>query len=692
MSLTVLDGSTFCVCDERGDVDGLATASGFFASDTRFLSRSVLTLGGVRLDPLSHEHSTPHLASFVLRNPLVGDLQPNELVIERERFVGDCMEERIVVQNHSHRRVEVELGLELAADFADIFVVKDLEPGFGRPLDVKLPTARPPERAADGTLVFSDGSFSGRTVVHLSESFDASDGVVRFALKLEPGARWRLVVGVQAELEGVAPLAAASFAHELDDERRRAEQSWTEWQRSAPVLRAGWDDLVHTWNRSLADLAALRMRVPELADGELLAAGTPWFMTVFGRDTLVSSFQTLLLGPDLAAATLRVLAATQSTSDDAERDAEPGKIIHELRRGKAALAWTDRYYGTADATPLFLILLSELWRWTDDPALPLELEAAARRALDWIDGPADPDGDGFVEYERRSSNGIRNQTWKDSEDSMAFHDGTLAQAPIAPVEVQGYVYDAKLRMSEIAREVWRDDALAAKLESDAAELRRRFDEAFWLEDRGFYALGLDREKRPLDSLTSNLGHLLWSGIVPERRRKTVADQLMGDSLWSGWGVRTMAVGEGAYNPLVYHDGTVWPHDNSLVAWGLAQSGRPDKAARILRAMVEAAAHFDYRLPEVFAGFSRRHTAFPVVYPTASSPQAWAAATPILLLQAVLRLVPDRAERVLRSEASHVPDWLEGFSLTGVQAFGRRWTVRVEDGVVSVEPTEARQPV
>jgi glycogen debranching enzyme len=688
LSLTVLDGSTFCVCDERGDVDGLATASGFFASDTRFLSRSVLTLGGARLDPLSHDHSTPHLASFVLRNPLAGDLQPNELVIERERFVGDCMEERIVVENHSQRRVDVELGLELAADFADIFVVKDLEPGFGRPVDVKLPPTRPPERADDGTLVFSDGAFSGRTVVHLSESFEASDGVARFALSLEPGVRWRLVVGVQAELDGAAPLAAASFARELDDERRRAAESWTQWQGTAPVLRADWDDLVHTWNRSLADLAALRMRVPELADGELLAAGTPWFMTVFGRDTLVSSLQALLLGPELATGTLRVLAATQATTDDAERDAQPGKIIHELRRGKAALAWTDRYYGTIDATPLFLVLLSELWRWTDDPTLPRELEDPARRALEWIDGPADADGDGFVEYERRSSHGIRNQTWKDSEDSMAFHDGTLALAPIAPAEVQGYVYDAKLRIAEIAREVWGDEVLAERLESDAAELRRRFDEAFWLEDRGFYALGLDREKRPVDSLTSNLGHLLWSGIVPEHRREAIADLLMGEALWSGWGVRTMAAGEGAYNPLVYHDGTVWPHDNSLVAWGLAQSGRPDNAARILRATVEAATHFDYRLPEVFAGFAREHTAFPVVYPTASSPQAWAAATPVLLLQAVLRLVPDRAERTLRSDASSVPEWLEGLSLTGVHAFGRPWTVRVEGGAVSVEPTAA----
>ena len=690
MPLTVLDGSTFCVCDERGDVDGLATASGFFASDTRFLSRSVLTLSGARLDPLSHDHSTPQLASFVLRNPLVGDLQPNELVIERERFVGDCMEERIVVENHGRRQVDVELALEFAADFADIFVVKDLEPGFGRPVEVTLPEALPPRRSADGTLVFSDDSFAGRTAVHLSEEFEESDGVARFALSLEPGARWRLVVGVQAELEGVEPLAAESFARELDEERRAATRSLTQWQSSAPVLTAAWDDLVHTWNRSLADLGALRMRAPELADGYLLAAGTPWFMTVFGRDTIISSLQTLLLGPELAAGTLRVLAATQATEDDAERDAEPGKIIHELRRGKAALAWVDRYYGTIDATPLFLVLLSELWRWTDDPALPLELEGAARRALGWIDGPADRDGDGLVEYDRRSSHGIRNQTWKDSEDSMAFRDGTLALSPIAPVEVQGYVYDAKLRMAELAREVWRDDALASRLEGDAAELRGRFDDVFWLEDRGSYALGLDREKRPIDSLTSNVGHLLWSGIVPDERQATLGELLMGDDLWSGWGVRTMAVGEGAYNPLVYHDGTVWPHDNSLVAWGLARSGRPADAARILRATVEAAAHFDFRLPEVFAGFARGHTGFPVVYPTASSPQAWAAATPVLLLQAVLGLVPDRATRELRSEAACVPEWLDGLSLSGVHAFGRRWTARVEGGAVAVEPRESER--
>ena len=688
MPLTVLDGSTFCVCDERGDIDGIATASGFFASDTRFLSRSVLTLGGERLEPLSHDQPAPHIAAFVLRNPIADGLEPNELSIERERFVGDCMEERIVVENHGRRHVAVELGLELEADFADIFVVKELEPGFGWDSDQKLPPSRPIERSGNGTLVFVDGTYPARTIVHLSEPFSDAGATARFALSLAPGDRWRLVVGVQPQLDGVAPLPAASFARELDEERRRAAESHEAWRASAPRLRARWDDLVHTWNRSVADIASLRMHVGPSDAGRLLAAGTPWFMTVFGRDTIISSLQTLLFGPELAASTLRVLASTQSTEDDAERDAEPGKIIHEMRHGKAALAWTDRYYGSVDATPLFLVLLSELWRWTDDPTLPLELEDNVRSALAWIDGPADRDGDGFVEYEMRARHGIRNQTWKDSESSMAFHDGTLAQAPIAPVEVQGYVYDAKLRVAELAREVWRDAATAERLEREAAELRQRFDQAFWVEERGFYALGLDREKRQIDSLTSNVGHLLWSGIVAEHRRAAVAGALMDERLWSGWGVRTMAADEGAYNPLVYHNGTVWPHDNSLVAWGLARTGRFHDVARILHTLIEAAAHFQYRLPEVFAGFPRHRTRFPVVYPTASSPQAWAAATPVLLLQIVLGLAPDRREGALRSEGAEVPEWADGLVLDGARAFGQRWTVRVDGGAVTVEPGQS----
>jgi glycogen debranching enzyme len=358
--------------------------------------------------------------------------------------------------------------------------------------------------------------------------------------------------------------------------------------------------------------------------------------------------------------------------------------VHELRRGKTARIWTDRYYGTVDATPLFLVLLSELWRWSGDDGTVLELEQAARRALDWIDSFGDRDGDGFVEYLRRGSHGIDNQNWKDSWNSMVFHDGSLARAPIAPVEVQGYVYDAKLRMAELARRVWRDEATAVRLEGEAATLRERFDAAFWLPERGWYALGLDADKRPVDALASNMGHLLWSGIVPADRTAEVAAKLVWGPLWSGWGVRTLAADEFAFDALAYHNGTVWPHDNSLVALGLAHAGRREEAERVVRALLDCAPFFEYRLPELFAGGERRRDEPPGVVPTSARPQAWAAGTPLLLLRAQLGLEPDPDARVLRVTADSLPAWLEGFALDRVPAFGRRWRVRVENGTASVE--------
>jgi glycogen debranching enzyme len=538
----------------------------------------------------------------------------------------------------------------------------------------------------DGTTaVFADPSFPARTIVHFSQPCVIDGSVVRFPVELDRRESWVLEMSVQPLLAGDTPLAADEFAPHREEERLRADASLDEWHRLTPRLRSPWSDLEQTWRHSVADLAALRMRVPGYDFGVVPAAGTPWFMTVFGRDTLICCLQTMLFGPELSAGALRVLAALQSEEDDPQRDAEPGKIIHEMRRGKAASSWAGRYYGSVDSTPLFLILLSEHYRWTGDRSLPCELEAAARRALAWIDGAGDADGDGFVEYARRAPQGIRNQSWKDSESSMVFHDGTLAQAPIASVEVQGYVYDAKLRVAELAREVWSDPALADALERDARELQRRFDESFRVG--GFYVLGLDRDKRPIDAVASNMGHLLWSGIVPPERRDDVVDMLMSDRLWSGWGVRTLAADEEGYNPLVYHNGTVWPHDNSLIAWGLANVGRTKELHLLVRRTIEAAAQFEHRLPEVFAGFSRRRTGVPVEYPTASRPQAWAAATPVLLMRALLGLRPDRDAGVLTATADDLPDWAEGLCIENVRALGKTWVVRVENGAAHVEHDE-----
>jgi glycogen debranching enzyme len=411
----------------------------------------------------------------------------------------------------------------------------------------------------------------------------------------------------------------------------------------------------------------------------------PWFMTVFGRDTAITSLQTLLLGPELASGALDVLAHLQATEDDPSIDAEPGKIVHEVRNGRAAESWFARYYGSLDSTPLFLVLLAETFRWTDDTALVTRLRGSALRALEWIDRYGDADGDGFLEYQRRTERGLANQSWKDSGDSQRFHDGRLAEPPIAPVEVQGYVYDAKRGLAEIARQAWRDPALADRLDRDADTLRDRFNEEFWVDERGgFYALALDAEKRKVDSRCSNMGHLLWSGIVPEERVAAVADQLLAESLWSGWGIRTMAADEAAYNPLSYHNGTVWPHDSALAAWGLARHGHVEAARRVARSLIEAAGHFQWSLPEVFAGFARAETPFPIAYPTAARPQAWAAGTPILLLRVLLGIEPDRPrQRLITTVQDEVPSWLDGLRLEAVRAFGRAWTVAVERGTVHV---------
>ena len=677
MRLTLLDGSTFVVCDERGDLDGVAAASGFFAADTRFLSRSVLTIDGVRGEPVSFEQGAPHVGVFDLR-------WPSGLEARRELFVGQGLEETITVSNRSNRDVDAVLTLELASDFADIFAVKRVEE-LGAPGTSEVAPSRPERWKDAGTVEFADEGFPARTLVHLAPAPDEADGGTACCrLRLAPGEQWQLLVGVQWLLNGTPELDAAAFEKRLREDRRERDASLEEWWRSAPTLQAPADDgLERTWTQSLADLAALRLRWT--GSGMIPAAGLPWFMTLFGRDTLITSLQELLVGPEPAAASLRALAEAQADVDDPERDAEPGKIVHELRRGKTALIWTDRYYGTVDATPLFLVLLSELWRWTGDDAIVLELEHAARRALDWIDTYGDRDGDGFVEYLRRGSHGIDNQNWKDSWNSMVFHDGAVAHAPIAPVEVQGYVYDAKLRVAELARRVWADDELAARLEREASALRERFDDAFWLEEHGWYAMGLDRDKRPIDALASNMGHLLWSGIVPAERVAEVAARLTSGPLWSGWGVRTLADDEAAYDAREYHNGSVWPHDNSLIALGLAHAGRPEEAGRIVRALIDASPFFDYRLPEHFAGTERRDPTAPESVPSSARPQAWAAGTPLLLLRAQLGLEPDQDARALRVTADTLPAWIEGLAVDGIRAFGRRWRVRVENGVATVEP-------
>ncbi len=530
-------------------------------------------------------------------------------------------------------------------------------------------------------LAEGDGR-GGRTQVVLSRGGECEDGLVRFPVSLAPHEAWDVRVDVVVSLEGeVRPTDLVELR--FGTERSRVRASLEAWSMKLPRLTTDWDVLRHSFDQSVADLAALRLRAGE-GPGLLPAAGMPWFMTVFGRDTVITSLQTMVLGPELAVSALETLAELQSQVDDPSIDAEPGKIVHELRAGRAAENWFSRYYGTVDATPLYLVLLSEVWRWTGDDALANRLREPALAALEWIDRYGDRDGDGFVEYERRS-NGLENQSWKDSGDSQRFRDGRIAAPPIAPAEVQGYVYDAKLRLAELARAAWRDEQLATRLEREAKELAVRFDAAYWVDDRGgYYALALDGEKRRVDALCSNVGHLLWSGIVPPERAAALVDALMRHELWSGWGIRTMSKSDAAYSPLSYHNGTVWPHDSAIVAWGLARYGFRAEMRRIAHALLDASGHFAWSLPEVFAGFDRSETPFPIAYPSAARPQAWAAGTPILLLRLLLGLEPDVDGRRLRTLPGWEPEAGAQIVIDGVHAFGRTWRVASTPDALTVE--------
>jgi glycogen debranching enzyme len=683
VALTILEGSVFCICDEQGDIG--EETSGLFAHDTRFLSLLKLTVNGATPLLLSWGKVEYFSAAFFMRNPLAGGLPQDCLSIARERFVGAGMQDRFSLENESMETISFEVALEIGADFADIFAVKDHDFALGHPLNAApLPDPAPLRFDEQGNqFVIEDRDDGARTQVILSRLGEVDGSRVSYRVELEPRERWDLTLDIRPSLDG-SELSPRIADQHFGEEMTRVRDSLSAWQLRVPQIRASWDSLGRCFHQSVSDLASLRMRGGN-GKGRLPAAGMPWFMTVFGRDTIITSLQTLLFGPELARGALEALAELQSRVDDPSIDAEPGKIVHEVREGKAARTWFPAYYGTVDATPLYLILLSEVWRWTDDSTLVRSLREPALRALKWIDEFGDRDGDGFVEYERRSERGLANQSWKDSGDSQRFSDGTLAATPIAPCEVQGYVYDAKRRCAELAREVWRDRGLADRLAGEADELRQRFDEAYWVDARGgYYALALDRDKRRVDSLCSNIGHLLWSGIVPPERVDAIVDSLMGLDLWSGWGVRTMSYADAGYNPLSYHNGTVWPHDNSLIAWGLARYARWPEAHKIVQRTLEAAAYFGYQLPEVFAGLGRHETPFPIAYPTAARPQAWAAGTPVLLLQLLLGLQPDRRRQVLESVAPlELPSWAGSIRLTGVRAFERTWDVRLEDGRVRV---------
>ncbi|GII26053.1 aminotransferase [Planosporangium mesophilum] len=655
--VNILEGITFVVSDMRGDITpDPDEPAGLFYRDMRHLSRWQVRLNGNQLDALSGEAVEYDEAVFFLVEP-TGTIYRNPTVsLLRRRNVGDGMRESLELTNHSVEPLPLELSILFGADFADIFEVKDRLQKTGRSYRRVGPD--------QVTLGYERGDFRRETMIRATDAF-YTDESVTFRIMLQPRETWRTEVEVAVATANLRPTVRR--AHEPN-----MPYGLQEWLDAAPRLESGWDDLRRIYHGSLVDLAALRFYPDTIPESSLPAAGLPWFMALFGRDSLITSYQALPFVPEMCRTTLRALAAQQATEIDDFRDAEPGKILHELRHGERAYfreAPQSPYYGAADTTPLFLIVLDEYERWTGDRETVQALEGPARAAVTWMEKYGDLTGDGFISYlSRNPESGLRVQCWKDSQNSIVYPDGTPAPLPQATCEIQGYAYDARRRTARLARECWGDLGLADRLERDADALRKRFHEIFWLPDEGFYALARDGEGRPVPTLASNIGHLLWSGIVPDENVDAVVGHLMGENLFSGWGVRTVADGQPAYNPMEYHNGTVWPHDSALIAMGLTRYGRHTEAARLAEAMLEAAAYFQYRLPEALVGFDRKATGVPIGYASACSPQAWASGTPLLLLRSMMGLEPRRDG--LGVDA-HVPLRFGHLALSGIPGWWGR---------------------
>jgi glycogen debranching enzyme len=633
--IKILDGNTFVVSDRRGDIEAsLTDPTGLFSFDTRFLSRWVLTVNGERLNPLSVDDLQYFETRFFLV-PGTGTVYVDaKLSVVRQRAVGGGFHEQLTILNHDDKPAGLVVRVEAASDFADLFEVKDALEKKGNYVS----------RIEQGKLLLSyeRGTFSRSTTISATAPARVDKHGLTFDARLEPHGTWTTEIEVAAG--PAVPVRKTRRARSAREGRRESmEANLKRWVADAPRLECDWEPLRVTYRRSIVDLAALRFSPPITPGKSLPAAGLPWFMTMFGRDSIFTSLQALPFTPELAATTLRVLGLWQGTRVDDFRDEDPGRILHEMRYGEMT-AFEERphspYYGCADATALYVVLLDEYERWTGDRKLVRELEQEARAALRWIDEYADLLGNGYVSYRRRNeATGLENQCWKDSWDSISYRDGKLPGFPRATCELQGYAYDAKVRGARLAREVWKDPALADELERQAAGLKRRFNRDFWIEDGEYFALALDEQGNQVDALSSNIGHLLWSGIVDKSKAKAIARHLVGARLFSGWGVRTLAEGEGRFNPVGYHVGTVWPFDNSFIAWGLRRYGFKREAAQIAAGILNAAAFFDGRLPEAFGGYEREATKYPVQYPTACSPQAWSTGTPLLLLRTMLGLEP-----------------------------------------------------
>lgn len=704
--LVLKRGNLFLIANRLGDVwPGGARDLGLFLTDTRHLSTWRLRVRGGPPLCLSSQVSDDYIAQidFTITSLHEGDLLGREPVnyvhLRRDQIIDDVFVDRLVLTNFLDRPIDYWIELDWAVDFADVFEIRGARrSGRGR--------YHAPELFPDRAVLRYEGRDERlyATEIRVECPVVSGDATRPAHVARLDGRGARIELHLErAEHVEVSFIVAAGIARgdigrprHLDEERpvpqhcagrfeRRAaatHEAYRSWAMTATRFRSSNDLFEHALSQAVADLKALTVYH---FGAPVISAGIPWYTCPFGRDALITGFEALLAAPEVARDALRFLARLQGTRADPSRDEEPGKILHEIRFGEMAGAGEiphSPYFGSVDSTPLFLVLFSEYLRWTNDMETVMALLPNAEAALGWIERYADLDGDGLIEYARRTPKGLWNQGWKDSHDGVPYANGHSAEPPIALVEVQGYAVDARRRMAEIFVRLGRGDEADRQLR-EAEALARRIEERFWMKEQGTYGIALDRDKRLADAVTSNPGHLLFSQAVPADHARQVAASLLGERMWSGWGIRTLAGGQPAYNPLSYHNGTVWPHDNAMAAMGMASYGLVREAGQVLDGLWEAAQHFRHlRLPELFCGLSRALGQFPVHYPVACSPQAWSSAAWFLLLRAVLGIYPDAPKRTLRIVSPWLPPWLDELTLEGLRIGGSRATLRFVKGRTS----------
>jgi glycogen debranching enzyme len=699
--LTINHGATFMVTDHSGEIQA-DTEQGVFADDTRFVSYYALFANGTPWQRLNSAATEYYAARLYLTNAVIatedGHIPAGTLSLVISRSIGDGIHEDLDLVNHGLGPVRFNLEIALRADFADLFEVK-----LGH-LVRRGRIVTQWHGSAELETSYTNGDFRRGLIyrlVHSSSQPIYANGRITFEVELSAGATWHtcchyLLVRGQA-VRAAPPARSCDYLGEADADQDRLHRQWRD---AATKVTTANEDIYRLYRQSVEDMGALRLYDHDFApDIWLPAAGVPWFVAIFGRDSLIAGLQSTIVHAGFARGALKKLAQLQATEMDDRRDAEPGKIPHEMRTGELAhfhrIPHTP-YYGTADATPLYLITLHETWKWLGDLALLREHRDVALRCLDWIDRYGDLDGDGFQEYRTRSPQGYENMGWKDAADAVVYPDGRQVPQPKALCELQGYVFDAWMRTAEVL-EALDERERAAGLRAKAKALRVAFEEKFWCEDLGFYAFALDPDKQPVRTIASNAGHCLASGIASPEHAARVVGRFFEPDMWSGWGIRTLSASNPAYNPFSYQRGSVWPHDNGIIALGFKRYGFAAEAARVARDISEAASHFvSYRLPELYAGIERRPGTFPVLYPQANVPQAWAAGSVFHLLQAMLGVRADAPRGRLYVDPD-LPSWLPEITLHGLRVgrarvdlrFWRdgersRWAAEIREGTIAVQ--------